>query len=108
MSSTCWTTTGASPSDSSSMMSTSGSRMRVIARARSCCWPPDRSSAGVPSRSRSIGNSSSTRSVCSCSSWGANTYPAMRRFSSTVSGPKVAPPPMSWTMPIRARSSGSA
>ena len=32
----------------------------------------------------------------------------MRRFSSTVSGGKIAVPPMSWTMPIFTRSSASA
>ena len=56
----------------------------------------------------SIGKISSTRSMRRRCSRREYWKPAMRRFSSTESGGNVAPPPISWTMPIFTRSSGSA
>ena len=47
--SSSWTTSGASPSESSSMASTSGSWSSVIASASICCCPPDSCDAALPS-----------------------------------------------------------
>ncbi len=59
----CATTVGASPSDSSSIMSSRGRSMNAIPRVSICCWPPERFPAAWPILSRSTGNRSSTRSV---------------------------------------------
>ncbi len=41
------TTTGARPSDNSSISRMRGLAMKLIASASICCWPPDRSACGV-------------------------------------------------------------
>ena len=48
-------TVGASPSDSSSIISRRGREMNAIPSVSICCWPPERLPAGSCSRSRSTG-----------------------------------------------------
>ena len=57
------TTIGASPSDSSSIMRTSGSWRSAMARASICCWPPESVSARLPLACSSAGNMPRTRSM---------------------------------------------
>ena len=57
------TTTGARPSDSSSISRISGSWISTRASASICCWPPDRLRGGCFGRSASSGKSSSTSSM---------------------------------------------
>ncbi len=58
-----WTTSGASPRESSSISNTFGSSISDIASPSICCSPPDRVPAGCSIRSARIGKSETTRSV---------------------------------------------
>ena len=60
--STCCTIVGASPSDGSSNMTSSGAPIRQRPIASICCSPPDSVPAACPARSASTGNSANTRS----------------------------------------------
>ena len=108
--SSCPTTTGARPSDSSSMSSTLGRAMSAIPRATICCWPPDRSAAGVSSRSPRMGNNSSTsaRAWATPSGSRRRVQPARSRFSPTVRPPNTPWPPGIWLTPSAAISLGGA
>ena len=85
--SSCPTTTGANPSDSSSIISRRGRSMNAIPRVSICCCPPERFPAGSSIRSRRIGKSSSTSSVAAFTRSLSRRWsqPARWRFSFTVS-----------------------
>ena len=104
------TTAGARPSDSSSISSTRGRAMSAMPSATICCWPPDRSAAGLSSRRASTGNSSSTsaRARATPSASRRRVQPARSRFSATVSPPNTPCPPGIWLMPSAAISFGGA
>ena len=95
------TMVGASPSESSSIMSSFGLAMNAWDSDSICCSPPDRAPAGVCRRSRKRGKISSTCSVASCTRCRSprNSQPAARRFSATVRLGKTPRPPGTWAIP---------
>src|SRR5581483_11573661 len=109
MVSSCWTITGARPSDSSSIISSFGRAMNACPSDSICCSPPDRLPACWSSRSPRIGNVSKRRRRASAMYSRSSLYsqPASSRFSRTVSVGKIDFPPGMSTMPSCAVSSGS-
>src|ERR671910_427116 len=84
--SSCPTTDGASPSDSSSIISRRGLLTNAMLSVSICCWPPDRLPAGSSSRSRRMGNMPSTCSMSAATPPPRHFWvqPARRRLSATV------------------------
>ena len=89
------TMVGARPSESSSIMSSSGRVMSAPPRASICCSPPERSPASWPDRSPRIGNRSRTSARAAFTRWGSSrmSQVARRRFSATVRVGKMPLPP---------------
>ena len=105
--SSCATTVGASPSESSSIMSTLGFTMSAMASDSICCSPPERLPACWWPRWRRIGNRSITRALASATAaWSLRIIQVpSRRFSSTERVGKTPRPPGMSDRPCRATAS---
>ena len=106
--SSCSTTTGLRPSESSSIRNSLGRVMVAMARASICCCPPERLPARSVRRSARVGNAAKAASIMSAS-FSPRRRPcqaAARRLSSTRRLGKMPAPPGTWAMPRRAISSG--
>ena len=77
--------------------------MKAMPSVSICCWPPDRLPAGSCSRSRRIGNMSSTRSVSARTSGerALRFQAASRRLSPTLSWVNTPWPPGTTATPRR-------
>ena len=94
------TSTGASPIEGSSSSSRVGLPSSARATASICCSPPDMVPAFWLIRSRSRGNSSSTRSRSSAIfAVSLRVYAPRSRFSDTVIRWKILRPSGDWQMP---------
>ena len=97
--SSCSTTTGASPSDSSSISSSRGRARKAMPSASICCWPPDRLAAGSSMRCgqhRELGRAPRRCARPSSAGRRRSSQPATRRFSRTVSDGNTPWPPGTW------------
>ena len=104
------TTTGARPSDSSSMSRISGSCISTRASASICCWPPDRLRAGCLRPFRELGEElehvgDALVDLGARCRRGAG--PLTARFCMTVRLGNTPLPPGSCTMPCFTRCSGA-
>src|SRR5207245_1669054 len=98
-------TSGASPSDGSSSISSFGRARNARARASICCSPPDSVPACWLRRESSHGKYSST---VVRSGRPRRMYAPMRRFSQTVSSAKMPRPSGTCATPARATASGGS
>src|SRR6476660_9656792 len=99
------TTSGARPSEGSSMQRRRGSDMRARESASICCSPPERVPAGWEARSRRRGKLAMARSMSRFTLFRSLRYlkPPISRFSRTVSAAKTRRPSGTSAMPAAVR-----